>query len=114
MEENGLVFWIQFIQHRCPGSKVLFVGSFMDCIAEAERKNHLEKISRSIEQLLSVILSNQAMPLKVQRYQERVLFWPVDCTTGTGVHDLWITIGELALHSSHVVSEELLEFSKLI
>ena len=89
LEENRLLFWLNSIQSRAPGSTVMLVGSFIDQLKD---QNQIQTISYQIDILidqwkmsLKGHTSENAMP-RIHRCNienTNTSFWPVNCREQT-------------------------------
>ena len=78
--ENRLLFWLNSIQSRCPGSHILLVGSFAENIKQEEIETISETINTMIRTWQSSILSNhRPIFYGSQRNGRDISFWPLSC-----------------------------------
>ena len=81
-KKNDFLFWLKSIQARAPGSKIIFVGTFLDKLKEDERE--IPNISKDIDDIVSKWM--QTIPItqqpRIQRCSwkgKRTTFWPINC-----------------------------------
>jgi GTPase SAR1 family protein len=78
--ENRLLFWLNSIQSRFPGSHIILVGSF----TENMKKEKIEQISEEVSKLVNIwqssIPSNQRPIFYGSEQNGRdISFWPLSC-----------------------------------
>jgi hypothetical protein len=84
LKENKLLFWLNTLQARAPGSTILFIGTFIDKFQKDKLIEKVINLSKQIEEFLSnwkqsISLSQQ---LKIQRCiwkGKKIIFWPINC-----------------------------------
>jgi GTPase SAR1 family protein len=82
-KENKLLFWLNTLQARAPGSPLLFIGTFID---KFQMNGLIEKVlnlSKQIEEFLSnwKLSISPSQQLKIQRCiwkGEKIIFWPIN------------------------------------
>ena len=100
--ENELFFWLNSIQYRAPGSKVIIIGTHMDTIDPKLMEEEINMISNKIKNIYDKIISNISEKLQDNKIEIIIFVNPINSflTIVLKLNPLIISSKYLIFHSS--------------